>query len=159
MRKVTLDTVYRSEDPAHLLFLNRIRSCQPEKVVIRQYFQDRHWKKHLSLRACVRHGAKLAEERHAVFTWLACTNKGSAEVCRAALAEVGLDQPALDAGYPCDPTSKSTLRIIVRPGIVLRLTRNLDKQRGYVNGALAVIVQSLLGNAVFIAKLVGSGQK
>jgi hypothetical protein len=33
----------------------------------------------------------------------------------------------------------------------------LDKQRGFVNGALAVVSESLLGNAVFIAQLVGTG--
>ena len=57
----------------------------------------------------------------------------------------------------CDLASKSSLRILARPGVILRLTRNLDKSRGFVNGALAVVCESLQGNAVFIAKLVGSG--
>ena len=38
-----------------------------------------------------------------------------------------------------------------------RLTRNLDKRRGFVNGALAVCVESLRGNEVFICRLVSSG--
>ena len=49
------------------------------------------------------------------------------------------------------------MRILARSGIVLRLSRNLDKQRGFVNGALAVVCEALRGNAVIIAKLIGSG--
>ena len=63
----------------------------------------------------------------------------------------------LEAGFLCDPASKSSLRILARPGVTLRLTRNLDKGRGFVNGALAVVCESLQGNSVFVAKLVGSG--
>ena len=61
------------------------------------------------------------------------------------------------AGYPGDPNSKSSLRILCRPGLMYRLTRNLDKRRGFVNGALAVCVESLMGNEVFIVRLVSSG--
>ena len=38
-----------------------------------------------------------------------------------------------------------------------RLTRNLDKRRGFVNGALDVCVESIKGGEVFIARLVSSG--
>ena len=38
-----------------------------------------------------------------------------------------------------------------------RLTRNLDKRRGFVNGALAVCHESLKGDEVFIVRLVSSG--
>ena len=38
-----------------------------------------------------------------------------------------------------------------------RLTPYLDKRRGFVNGALAVCVESLKGNEVFIVRLVSSG--
>ena len=63
----------------------------------------------------------------------------------------------LRAGYPGDPSSKSSLRILCKPGLLYRLTRNLDKRRGFVNGALAVCVESLKGHEVFIARLVSSG--
>ena len=39
----------------------------------------------------------------------------------------------------------------------MRLTRNLNKGRGFVNGATAIIEDSLEGNAVFTARLVGTG--
>jgi hypothetical protein len=37
------------------------------------------------------------------------------------------------------------------------LSRNFDKQRGFVNGAYAVIEDALSGNAVFTARLIGTG--
>ena len=43
----------------------------------------------------------------------------------------------------CDPTSKSKLRIVAVKGILIRLTRNFDKQRGFVNGAIAKVFEDL----------------
>ena len=63
----------------------------------------------------------------------------------------------LEEGYLCDPQSKSELRILARPGIILRLTRNFDKSRGFVNGAICTVVESLRGNEIFSAKLLGTG--
>ena len=39
----------------------------------------------------------------------------------------------------------------------MRLSRNFCKQRGFVNGALAIVCEPLAGNAVFTARLVGTG--
>ena len=39
----------------------------------------------------------------------------------------------------------------------VRLTRNFDKQRGFVNGATGAVCESLDGNAVFTVKLHGTG--
>ena len=63
----------------------------------------------------------------------------------------------LATGYLCDPASKSTLRIVAKSGLIIRLSRNFDKGRGFVNGALAVICESLDGNRVFTARLMSSG--
>ena len=49
----------------------------------------------------------------------------------------------LKTGYRCDPTSKSNLRIIAKKDILVRLTRNLDKARGFVNGAIATVFEDL----------------
>ena len=35
-------------------------------------------------------------------------------------------------------------KIVVRPGVTIRLTRNLDKDRGFVNGAIAVVCDILV---------------
>ena len=99
----------------------------------------------------------MAEENRCIFTWLTATNAGSEQVCRAALHLKGIKEADLADGFVCDPQTKSSLRILARPGIIVRLSRNLDKTRGFVNGALAEVVSSLRGNAIFVAKLVVSG--
>ena len=75
----------------------------------------------------------------------------------AALTNLGITTKDLEAGFLCDPATKSTLRILLRPGIMLRLSRNLDKLRGFVNGAFAEVCESLRGNAVGVARLLSSG--
>ena len=90
-----------------------------------------------------------------VFTWLTGTNAGAADVCKAALLLEGIDEEDLATGYMCDPTTKSSLRILARPGIKIRLTRNFDKTRGFVNGAVGVVVESLRGHEVFTVRLQG----
>ena len=74
----------------------------------------------------------MAESAGFPFIWLTCTNRGASEVCEAALELSGISRVQLQSGYLCDPASKSDLRILARPGVVLRLTRNLDKRRGFV---------------------------
>ena len=124
--------------------------------VLAEYFGDRYFRG-LSLVQAVERGMLLAEESGKVFSWLASTNAGAANVCRAALGLMGIRQQELAHGYLCDPTSKSTLRILARPGIVVRLTRNVDKQRGFVNGAVGTVCDSLEGNSVFTVRLQGTG--
>ena len=161
--RVRLDTVCRSNDPEHLLFQNRIREKQPTRGMLREYFGDRHWSTNrrsgtpVSLVEAVRRGIEIGREHDCPFTWLTVTNKGAEEVCEAALSLEGVSEEELATGYHPDPASKSSLRIVAKKGLVIRLTRNLDKQRGFVNGATAVVYESLRGNAVFVARLIGSG--
>ena len=100
---------------------------------------------------------ELAESSGQPFQWLTSTNKGASKVCKAALAILGITKEILAGGHLCDPNSRSDLGILARPGLLIRLTRNFDKQRGFVNGAMAHVVESLRGNEVFTARLVGSG--
>jgi hypothetical protein len=124
--------------------------------VLEEYFDNRHWK-HDALENCVARGMELAKQAGEPFTWLTCTNAGASEVCEAALSLAGVTAAELKAGMKCDPNTRSDLRIVAKPGIVIRLSRNFDKQRGFVNGALATIVESLRGNEVFTARLLGTG--
>ena len=156
METVELKTVYRSSDEAHLVFLNRIRQQQPTREILEEYFGERNWR-HISMEAAVSRGMALSADAGEPFAWLTCTNAGASEVCAAALKVVGVSAAALAEGYLCDPASKSELRIVARSGVIVRLTRNFDKQRGFVNGAVAVVCESLRGNAVFTARLVGTG--
>lgn len=123
---------------------------------MQEYFADRHWHS-VSLQTAVRWGLELEQSSGRRFTWLTSTNAGAAEVCRAALAVAGIGEEDLSGGYLCDPESKSPLRILARPGIKVRLTRNLDKQRGFVNGATGTVCESLCGNRVFTVQLDDTG--
>jgi hypothetical protein len=156
METVTLDTVYRSTDEEHLLFQNRIRFDQPDRPMLQEYFGERHWGD-WSLQSCVEYGMTMATESKKNFTWLTSTNRGASDVCEAALRTLGISASEVEKGYLCDPATKSQLRILARPGILLRLSRNLDKQRGFVNGALCTVLESLSGNAVIVGQLLGTG--
>ena len=72
----------------------------------------------------------LQDETGSPFVWLTNTNSGAADVSRAALSHFKVTEAQLAEGYLPDPTSKSNLRIVATPGLLLRLTRNFDKQRG-----------------------------
>ena len=157
MPHVDLETVYRTSDERQLLFLSRIRDKQPSRNMLMEYFEDRHWQKHESLSACVARGMEIGKERNQHFHWLCTTNDGASQVCLAALRINGIKDADLARGYLCDPTNKSELRILARPGLLIRLSRNFDKQRGFVNGALAEVCESLRGNSIFTARLLGSG--
>ena len=157
MRTVRLKTVYRSTDSEHLVFLNRIRSKQPDREVLSEYFAERQWT--CDLIEAVHRGLTIAASSRKAFMWLTSTNKGASEVCEAALTLLGITAQDLLQGYLCDPNSKSPLRILAKPGIIIRLTRNFDKQRGFVNGAMAEIVESLRGNQVPYASRCGSDYK
>ena len=124
--------------------------------MLEEYFEGRRWRG-LSLEDAVRRADELEQCAGQVFTWLTCTNAGAAEVCLAALQLRGIGEDALATGYLCDPVSKSHLRVLARLGIKVRLTRNIDKVRGFVNGAVGTVCESLRGNEVFTVKLHGTG--
>jgi hypothetical protein len=94
--------------------------------------------------------------KQGIFYWLTSTNRGASEVCAAALRCIGVAKEA-ETGHLCDPATKSGLRILARKGVLIRLSRNFDKQRGFVNGAYAIIEDAVSGNAVFTARLIGTG--
>ena len=124
--------------------------------MLEEYFEGRHWRG-VSLDTAVGRGQGLEQSTGQLFTWLTCTNAGAAEVCRAALRLRGITEEQLAAGYLVDPASKSDLGMLAIPGIKVRLTRNLDKTRGFLNGATGTVCESLRGNAVFTVRLHGTG--
>ncbi|MDA8583182.1 hypothetical protein N9L68_03090 [bacterium] len=66
----------------------------------------------------------------AMTTW----QQGTSAI-RAAPRVAGVGDYDLATRYFCYPASKSSLRILAQPGIKVRLTRNFDKARGFVNRA------------------------
>ena len=99
MESITMDTVYRSKDEAHLLFLNRIRDKQPDRDMLDKYFGPRHWGTHHSLEWAVAQGIHIGKEQDEHFVWLCESNKGASDVCRAALNNIGLSDAEIEEGY------------------------------------------------------------
>ena len=68
----------------------------------------------------------------------------------------GVTSEQMQSGYQGDENAQAG-KMFIKPGLWIRLTRNLDKSRGFVNGALAQVVDVLSANAtgvtVFTAKL------
>ena len=54
--------------------------------------------------------------------------------------------------YPCD-VDYGGEPMIVRPGMWLRLTRNLDKRRGFCNGAMGQVVDVLHSEPMNVTSL------
>ena len=133
---VQLKTVYRTKDPELLQFLTTVRTQQPNKSYLREFFGERLL--NLTLQQAVSFGLTYARQREVLFSWLCVTNAGADKVNAAALAIMGISESEQLAGFPGDPKVDAG-RIVLRPGLYLRLTRNLDKDRGFVNGAIGVI--------------------
>ena len=135
---------YRTNDEELKAFLKVVRVKQPRKCYVASFFEGRHLRG--SLDACV--GWTLSEgvRRGVNFTWLCVTHvRGVAKINLAALRS--LPEPITEEdlqryGVPGDHAAHAT-PIILRRGLRLRLSRNLDKRRGFVNGALCTIVEVL----------------
>lgn len=75
------------------------------------------------------------------FTFLTCTNAGAAKLNAA---RVRIEFPSIDdelqagKGVRADPQQSGELHVF-HVGMVVRLTKNLDKDRGFTNGALGVV--------------------
>ncbi len=92
-----------------------------------------------------------------VFTLLTVTNKGSDSINRLrVLKEGSVTQEELESGVIGDPGCAGG-NLVFKPGLRLRLTRNLDKTRGFVNGALCIVQQVLgdNGNVAVVKTLSG----
>ena len=148
MRTIVLRTVYRTKDPSLLRFLSDCRVRQPPKANLQEFFRGRLLGPGLS--RAVRAGLEYAREHGVLFSWLCVTNAGAERVNEAALRLLGIDDQ--DEHHMYGDPKVNAGRINVSIGVMLRLTRNLDKGRGFVNGAVGE-VYAKLGFGAFILKL------
>ena len=145
IQQIELTVVHRTDDPKLLAFLSLARVKQPSRYEIRDLFGDRLWT--CTLQEAVAKGLSIYARSGKLFVWLCVTNKGVRDVNIAAIAQ--LDPPITEEdlrsrGFPTDPNVGKNGYIVIRSGITIRCTRNIDKDRGFVNGAIAVVVDVLV---------------
>jgi len=149
-----LTECHRTDDPELLAFLKTVRKDQPSRAVLEEFFRYRHLP--TDLKCAVACGLELQKRRGQHFIWLCVTNKGANRVNAMALELEGVTGEDLLWGYSGDPNA-SAGTMFIKKGLWLRLTRNLDKSRGFVNGALGQVVELLSSNSrgvtTFIVKL------
>ena len=143
----------RSKDPALMDFLSSIRATQPTRSTIRAFFEGRHFKRDLD--HAIDQSIRLEDTNQKPVTWLTVTNKGAAKVNQTMLSRrCGLNPEFIDQhGYPGDVKAGAD-KLVIQIGMRLRLTRNLDKDRGFVNGAIGTVTKLLdTSGKVFLMKL------
>ena len=138
----------RTQDPILLDFLHTIRSTQPSRGQLRAFFGDRYLGRNLI--TAVRKCRSMRRVDETPVTWLTCTNRGAMEVNYEYLRQLGYGTKEFIAtrsdAYACD-IDYGGAPMIVRPGMWLRLTRNLDKKRGFCNGAMGQVIHVLRSQA------------
>ena len=93
---------------------------------------------HADLEIAVKCGHQLGLRRGHPFIWLCVTNKGANLVNEMALKNAGVTDEERHYGYNGDPNANAG-KLFIKEGLRVRLTRNLDKSRGFVNGAMATV--------------------
>ena len=99
------------------------------------------------MQAAVKCGLALNARSGKLFVWLCVTNKGVRDVNLAAISQLNppiTEEDLVSRGFPTDPDVGKNQHIIIRGGITIRLTKNIDKERGFVNGAIAVVCDVLV---------------
>jgi len=102
---IELTTIFRTKDPILLQFLKMIRTTQPPKSELSDFFKDRMLMSNLS--EAVAFGLRLAERTGKVFFWLCVTNPGADKVNQAALRLLGITEEQQKSGFPGDPKVKA----------------------------------------------------
>ena len=141
----------RSNDRALLAFLAHVRSHQPSRPQLLDFFRRRRLDS--SPEEVTRNALRLERENGGKrFTILTVTNAAAARY-NAARLQVEFPQAYARRdrdGVPGDPTTGGGKLVFVE-GMRIRLTRNVDKERGFVNGALG-FVHKVLRKDIFIMK-------
>ena len=133
-----------------------VLTTQPSRATLQEFFRGRMLPSDPLVAA---NQAKLIEdETGKAFTFLTVTNRGALALNEARLA---LDFPHAaatlrqDGGLPADPTASADSQVVIEPSMRLRLTHNVYKDRGFVNGNVG-LVKTVLRPDVFIFDTVQS---
>ena len=131
-------------------FLTWITNHQPSRNLLENFFTGRRMPRDLP--RAVRQAMDLEQHTRRTFSFLTVTNRGAAALNAA---RVRAEFPAAEAmkqthGVPVDP-AQCTERLVFLEGMQIRLTRNLDKDRGFVNGALGT-VKKVLNRQTFVVE-------
>ena len=143
----------RSTDPVMLNFLNSARLAQPSRSMLESFFDGRQFPQNAADAA--RQAREIQQHTGRQLTFLTVTNRGAAALNMHCLF---LDFPAAatalrkGAGYPAD-TAFGQDKILIEVGMRVRLTRNLDKDRGFVNGNLGMVHLKIRPD-VFVVKTI-----
>ena len=144
LRKIVLEqhATARCTDGKMLDFLNWIRTHQPSRALLVNFFNGRKLSR--SLERAVSQSMALERSEKRKFTFLTVTNKGAASLnkARVSLQFPQAERLAATHSVPVDP-AQCTQPLVFLKGMQVRLTKNLDKDRGFVNGALGTIVMVL----------------
>jgi len=147
----------RSQDKPLLDFLHFIRTTQPTKRYVRDFFGHRYLG--FSLTRAVEYCRTIRGPNETPVTWLTCVNAGAMDVNYEYLRQLDYGTRETIASSPdafkCD-IDYGGVPMIVRPGMWLRLTRNLDKPRGFCNGAMGQVIDVLCStssNVIFTMRL------
>jgi nucleoside-triphosphatase THEP1 len=147
----------RSTDPALLEFLSKVRDEQPERNEIGTFFDDRHLAPGSSCRDdaavfdAVQKSVEIEQEAGKHFVFLTVTNPSALKINHTrCMLEFGDHPDVKDATRwrQSDPDLGGL--VVAVKGMRIRLTRNVDKERSFVNGTLAT-VEYVLSPEVFVA--------
>ena len=139
----------RSVDPVMLDFLNLARVSQPSRETLEKFFGHRVWSSNLT--EAVQKAREVERANGRPFTFLTVTNRGAANVNLARLQLEFPDEASKLAEGGGIPAELGT--VVLAPGMRIRLTYNVDKERGFVNGNSGV-VRAVLRPDVFVLQSV-----
>ena len=125
----------RSKDPVLLDWLHKVRTRQPAKQAIHEFFGDRHlgFNMHRAVLWCV----DQRPDGQQPITWLTCTMRGAAKVNGHYLRILG-SKRGEDWSYESMQQMEDSMlgdpdyghyRMAIRPAMTLRLTKKLDKDQ------------------------------